>query len=514
VETPCAPPSTYVAVVRLILPRVSYRVRSLQARVLSVVGGCAFVAILTIGFAYAVTEVDRTDIDADAQTASDLQNLGTRLGVAVRDQESAIDDYVLAQDPASLADYRLAILTETHLADEIGFQALELPAITGATDDVTSATASWRTSSAEPAVAAVALGNAAAAGRAIVRDSEASHAALATLTRALTDFTEQISNRSDRLNTERGLATGFGLGVVLIGAMLTAWYLGRGVVLPLRRLVGVAEAVERGSDMAFPTEGDDEIGRLGAALERMRRTLREDSVRSEVFNRFTETTVFAGDDAEIAQSNLEALALLVRPDAGVTHVLNRSKDRAVPEARLGQPIEAVLPLHAISRCPGIVRGSVYVTNDAALPLSVHCPIYAVTSGTLACVPLSHGETVGAVHLYWARAQALPLELRASVARVAEHAALAIGNRRLLAALQGQANTDARTGLANSRAFDEAVEDVLESRSDGHAVAVLMLDIDHFKAFNDRHGHPAGDEALRAFAGILRSCLREGDVAAR
>jgi diguanylate cyclase (GGDEF)-like protein len=125
-----------------------------------------------------------------------------------------------------------------------------------------------------------------------------------------------------------------------------------------------------------------------------------------------------------------------------------------------------------------------------------------------------GETIGAVHLYWERPRALPVEIRRNVAQIVAHAALAIGNRRLLSALQGQASTDARTGLANSRAFDQALENALASRTADEPIAVLMLDLDHFKNYNDRHGHPAGDEALRTFGAILRSCMRNGDVAAR
>ena len=109
---------------------------------------------------------------------------------------------------------------------------------------------------------------------------------------------------------------------------------------------------------------------------------------------------------------------------------------------------------------------------------------------------------------------LPLELHSSIARIVEHAGLAIANRRLMAALQGQASTDARTGLANSRTFDEAVEEALASRRPNESLAVLMLDIDHFKDFNDRFGHPAGDDALRSFAQILESCMRDNDLAAR
>jgi diguanylate cyclase (GGDEF)-like protein len=156
----------------------------------------------------------------------------------------------------------------------------------------------------------------------------------------------------------------------------------------------------------------------------------------------------------------------------------------------------------------------YVADDAHAALSVHCPVYPVTRGTVVCVPLNSGESIGAVHLYWERPHAMPLELRASVSRIAEHAALAIGNRRLLAALKGQASTDARTGLANSRSFDKAVEEALLARPGDEPISIVMLDVDHFKDFNDRYGHPAGDEALRVFAGVLRSCMREGDLAAR
>ena len=77
-------------------------------------------------------------------------------------------------------------------------------------------------------------------------------------------------------------------------------------------------------------------------------------------------------------------------------------------------------------------------------------------------------------------------------------------------------TDALTGLANRRAFDQRLAEEL-SRAARHGVplALLVVDIDHFKAYNDRYGHPVGDDCLRQVAGILRECAgRPIDLVAR
>ena len=85
-----------------------------------------------------------------------------------------------------------------------------------------------------------------------------------------------------------------------------------------------------------------------------------------------------------------------------------------------------------------------------------------------------------------------------------------------ARLEFLSNHDGLTGLPNRRAFDEALaREYRRARRDGGAVALLMLDVDRFKAFNDLYGHPAGDECLRRVAeAIAASVRRPGDVAAR
>lgn len=87
-------------------------------------------------------------------------------------------------------------------------------------------------------------------------------------------------------------------------------------------------------------------------------------------------------------------------------------------------------------------------------------------------------------------------------------------RRLEGELRALAETDSLTGLANRRSFFEIAGARLSQASPRAAMSVLMLDIDHFKRVNDRHGHAAGDEVLAEFARRAKGALRRNDVMAR
>ncbi len=128
---------------------------------------------------------------------------------------------------------------------------------------------------------------------------------------------------------------------------------------------------------------------------------------------------------------------------------------------------------------------------------------------------AHGEVLGVLCLASAQAGAFDAPAVAFCEILARQAGQGLLQLRSLAELRRLATTDPLTGLANRRAFLDRLEaEVARSRRYPQPLALVMVDVDHFKRVNDVHGHPAGDEVLRRIAGVLRSLARETDLVAR
>ncbi|HEX2195833.1 MAG TPA: sensor domain-containing diguanylate cyclase [Actinomycetota bacterium] len=136
---------------------------------------------------------------------------------------------------------------------------------------------------------------------------------------------------------------------------------------------------------------------------------------------------------------------------------------------------------------------------------------------LVAVPLSaDGEPVGALVVeHGGRGSRVERRVVAMLGQFAAHAALALRNSWLLQQVQRLAETDGLTGLANRRTFEATLErEMSRAARSGEPVTLVMVDVDHFKKLNDKHGHQAGDEVLRLVARVLASACRDFDTAAR
>ena len=137
---------------------------------------------------------------------------------------------------------------------------------------------------------------------------------------------------------------------------------------------------------------------------------------------------------------------------------------------------------------------------------------------LLVLPLFAGtQLIGAVAVENRGVGASRIERRIVLAasQFAAYAALALRNAWLLAQTQEMADTDGLTGVPNRRMFDLTLtREVERARREEGCVSLLLLDLDHFKAFNDQHGHLAGDEALKAFGRTLAAESRASDLVAR
>ena len=130
--------------------------------------------------------------------------------------------------------------------------------------------------------------------------------------------------------------------------------------------------------------------------------------------------------------------------------------------------------------------------------------------TVPLLDASSATPAGTLQVWCTLVEPHPFDVETSQ-QIAGHAALVIGRDRALQDLRAAVFVDSLTGLANRRALEA---DLVDRRKASHPVLAAYIDLDGFKAVNDRIGHDAGDEVLKIVAQRLRQSLRSGDLVAR
>ena len=163
-------------------------------------------------------------------------------------------------------------------------------------------------------------------------------------------------------------------------------------------------------------------------------------------------------------------------------------------------------------CPAVRRGA-----TLEFPLSsalAACPRLAERGDDLAavCVPVTIlGTPMGVLHMVTATDRPPSPTARAEMETVAVQIGTRVGVLRAMSTSQLAASTDPLTGRLNRRTMEERLRDLQHSST---RFAVAFADLDHFKALNDTHGHAAGDKALRHFARVVTSVVRDQDLVCR
>ncbi len=295
-----------------------------------------------------------------------------------------------------------------------------------------------------------------------------------------------------------------------------------GETLGVLDVESTAEAPLTGSDLQLALAVAD---RLASALllGREQQALRE---RARVFAALTEfghTVNAIHDTGQLWPKLVEGVGSVVPCDLVSLTTLDRASGEYIVRAVTGAHQSVVgNPVRPGEGAAGgaIAGGTPIEIED--LPRERYAAsvrdLIGPDSLTVMATPLiREGTILGALVLGRARPRTFSGLEREAADLLAAHAALAVANAHLLEEVSELAVHDALTGLYNRRHFDAEVDHMLarwRRHPSGGPLAAIMFDLDHFGAFNREHGHQAGDEGLRAFAGVLRERVRSVDLVAR
>lgn len=222
-------------------------------------------------------------------------------------------------------------------------------------------------------------------------------------------------------------------------------------------------------------------------------------------------------DHQDANAVLRATAADLIPGfGGALYVFNNSRDRLALSTSWNREGRSELPeTIGLQQCWSLKRGKPHVNVPGTHKLS--CEHFAGEDCVLEIPMTARGEILGLLQICaigedGEKRLASVLDLGSALA---DAMSLALANIALRDKLRGQALRDPLTGLYNRRYMEDTLQRVVRlAEREQKEVAVIMIDLDHFKRLNDSFGHAKGDSVLRDAASILLNQLRETDVACR
>ena len=205
------------------------------------------------------------------------------------------------------------------------------------------------------------------------------------------------------------------------------------------------------------------------------------------------------------------------PDyGGALYILNNSKNLYEMTAIWGDAASLEL-VFGNDECWCLRRSRAYLVADSGNTMNCR-HVSTSLPGSYLCVPMmAQGEIMGIFHLRKDAPEAKEhlQDIGQFATTVSEAMAMALANLKLRETLRNQAIRDGLTGLFNRRYLEETLErELSRGKRQGNPLGVIMLDLDHFKEYNDTFGHNAGDELLCALGQLIQDQVRREDIACR
>lgn len=315
------------------------------------------------------------------------------------------------------------------------------------------------------------------------------------------------------------------LGITALVAVILAILLANSFIAPLLNLIAGARHLGKGDfEIEIRPSTSDEIGELTATFDEMRVNLK--NTRADLDYRILQlSTLFEVGKAissvldfqQLQNMILEIVAKVMRAEKGSLMLLDDAEKTLTIGVAFGLADDVTKETKIGIGEP--VAGWVLETGEPLFVEDVesdHAFLAikkgSVMRGTMMSVPLKAKDKLqGVINVSRSQPRSFSQKDFELFKNLANQAAIAIENARLYR----YAVTDEMTRVYNHRYFQQRLDEELQ-RADRYEsqVSLIMLDVDHFKKFNDTYGHPEGDRVLKAVAKLIEKSVREIDIVAR